>query len=112
LAQDGGLAFLRGNLARDGAVIKHLAASSDLPSHTGPAVVFEDYRDMQSRVNDPELEVTDDELRRRKLARTPPPKIFERGYGALYTQRTSQADQGCDCDFLARSGVAVEPNAG
>ena len=29
------------------------------------------------------LEVTDEELRRRKQAWTPPPKIFERGYGCL-----------------------------
>jgi len=201
LSEHGGLAILRGNLAPDGAVIKHLAASPQLLCHTGPAVVFDDYRDMQSRVNDldlvvsadsvlvlrqagpqggpgmpeygmlpipdkllregvrdmvrisdarmsgtsygtcvlhvaPEsfvggplalvrngdlitldvakrllqLEVSDEELRRRAQAWTPPPPIFDRGYGALYSEHVGQADQGCDFDFLARKGAAVEPN--
>jgi dihydroxy-acid dehydratase len=57
------------------------------------------------------LEVTDDELRVRKQAWTPPEKIFERGYGALYSEHIGQADQGCDFDFLARTGAAVEPDA-
>jgi dihydroxy-acid dehydratase len=194
---------LRGNLAPNGAVIKHLAASPKLLSHTGPAVVFEDYRDMQQRVNDPGLDVTADsvlvlrhagpqggpgmpeygmlpipdkilrqgvrdmvrisdarmsgtsygtcvlhiapesfvggplalvedgdlvtldvkqrrlqlevaeaELLTRKKAWTPPPRIFERGYGALYSEHIGQADEGCDFDFLARAGGAVEPDAG
>jgi dihydroxy-acid dehydratase len=203
LSQHAGLAILRGNLAPDGAVIKHLAASPHLLSHTGPAVVFEDYRDMQARVNDPalevtadsvlvlrhagpqggpgmpeygmlpipdkllrqgvrdmvrisdarmsgtsygtcvlhvapesfvggplalvndgdlitldvagrrlQLEVTDEELDRRRAEWTPPPKMFERGYGALYAEHIGQADEGCDFDFLARAGAAVEPDAG
>ena len=58
------------------------------------------------------LEVTDEELRRRKQAWTPPGKIFERGYGALYSEHIGQADQGCDFDFLDRSGATVEPDAG
>jgi dihydroxy-acid dehydratase len=203
LSEHGGLAILHGNLAPDGAVIKHLAASPQLLSHTGPAVVFEDYRDLQRRVNDPALDVTagsvlvlrhagpqggpgmpeygmlpipdkllrqgvrdmvrisdarmsgtsygtcvlhvapesfvggplalvrdgdlitldvaqrrlrlelsDEELARRKASWTPPPRIFARGYGALYAEHIGQADQGCDFDFLARSGAAVEPDAG
>jgi dihydroxy-acid dehydratase len=203
LAEHGGLAILRGNLAPDGAVIKHLAASPALLRHTGPAVVFDDYRDMQARVNDPDLDVTADsvlvlrhagpqggpgmpeygmlpipdkllrqgvrdmvrvsdarmsgtsygtcvlhvapesfvggplalvhggdlitldvaqrrlhlevsdaELVRRKEAWTPPPRMFERGYGAMYAEHIGQADQGCDFDFLARSGAVVEPDAG
>ena len=194
---------MRGNLAPDGAVIKHLAASPELLCHTGPAVVFEDYRDMQNRVNDPALEVTadsvlvlrhagpqggpgmpeygmlpipdkllrqgvrdmvrisdarmsgtsygtcvlhvapesfvggplalvqdgdlitldlerrwlglevaDEELHRRKLAWSAPAKIFERGYGALYSEHIGQADKGCDFDFLARRGATLEPDAG
>jgi dihydroxy-acid dehydratase len=203
LSAEAGLAVLHGNLAPRGAVIKHLAAAPHLLHHTGPAVVFEDYRDMQRRVNDPALDVTADsvlvlrhagplggpgmpeygmlpipdkllregvrdmvrisdarmsgtsygtcvlhiapesfvggplalvengdlisldvsqrrlelevgeaELLRRKLAWTPPPRIFERGYGALYSEHIGQADQGCDFDFLAREGAAVEPDAG
>ena len=44
LAAEGGLAVLRGNLAPDGAVIKHIAAEPRLLKHTGPAVVFDNYR--------------------------------------------------------------------
>ena len=58
------------------------------------------------------LDVSDDELLRRKQAWTAPEKIFDRGYGALYSEHIGQADQGCDFDFLARSGARVEPDAG
>jgi dihydroxy-acid dehydratase len=58
LLAEGGLAILRGSLAPDGAVIKHSAASESLLAHTGPAVVFEDYDDMNARIDDPDLDVT------------------------------------------------------
>ncbi|MGP4113818.1 L-arabinonate dehydratase [Streptomyces sp. 4N509B] len=60
LAASGGVAVLRGNLAPDGAVIKHLAAEAHLHKHTGPAVVFDDYRSMQETINDPALGITPD----------------------------------------------------
>src|SRR5690349_16543769 len=62
LLSEGWLAILRGSLAPDGAVIKHSAASSSLLRHTGPAVVFEDYDDMNARLDDPELDVTPDSV--------------------------------------------------
>jgi dihydroxy-acid dehydratase len=62
LHHDAGLAVLRGNLAPDGAVIKHNAADPKLWKHTGPAVVFEDYNDMAARVDDPALDVTQDSV--------------------------------------------------
>jgi dihydroxy-acid dehydratase len=60
VAPEGGVAVLRGNLAPDGAVIKHIAAERHLLKHTGPAVVFDDYRQMQQRINDPDLGITRD----------------------------------------------------
>ncbi|MDX6311072.1 MAG: hypothetical protein QOF44_536 [Streptomyces sp.] len=60
LAEEGGVAVLRGNLCPDGAVIKHIAAEPQLLKHTGPAVVFDDYRTMQSTINDPGLGITED----------------------------------------------------
>jgi dihydroxy-acid dehydratase len=57
LAQNGGLAVLRGNLAPDGAVIKPLAAESRLLRHIGPAVVFKDYQDLLARIDDEQLKV-------------------------------------------------------
>jgi dihydroxy-acid dehydratase len=51
LSPEGGLAVLHGNLAPAGAVIKHIAADPRLLKHTGPAVVFTDYADMQRRID-------------------------------------------------------------
>ena len=201
LAAEAGLAVLRGNLAPDGAVIKHIAAESALLKHTGPAVVFDSYREMQRQINDPalgvtadsvlvlrnagplggpgmpeygmlpipdyllaqgvrdmvrisdarmsgtsygacvlhiapesyvggplalvrtgdlitldvaerslRLEVDDAELARRRAAWQPPPRRFERGYGALYAEQVTQADKGCDFEFLARPGRNPEPD--
>ncbi len=55
---EGGVAVLRGNLAPDGAVIKHMAAELRLLQHSGPAVVFEDYTDLEKRIDHPALPVT------------------------------------------------------
>ena len=195
VAETGGLAVLHGNLAPDGAVIKHLAADPRLLTHTGPAVVFDSYADLRARIDDPALgitadsvlvlreagplggpgmpeygmlpipgylleqgvtdlvrisdarmsgtsygacvlhvapeshaggplalvrtgdlitldvparrltlEVDDAELARRRESWQPPRPRFERGYGALYAAHITQADQGCDFDFLARPG--------
>lgn len=58
LRTDGSFAVVRGTLAPDGAVIKTSAASYELFRHRGPAVVFRDYHDMRSRIDDPDLPVT------------------------------------------------------
>ncbi|GHI96404.1 L-arabinonate dehydratase [Streptomyces olivaceus] len=203
VASEGGVAVLRGNLCPDGAVIKHIAAEPRLLRHTGPAVVFDDYRTMQRTINDPDLGITadsvlvlrgsgprggpgmpeygmlpipdhllkqgvrdmlrisdarmsgtsygacvlhvapeshvggplalvrtgdpitldveartlhlgvdDEELERRRAAWTPPPARYERGYGALYNEQITQADTGCDFEFLARPGKVQDPYAG
>ncbi len=56
------LAVLRGSLAPDGAVIKPSAAETRLLTHTGPAVVFDDYDDMAARIDADDLEVTADSV--------------------------------------------------
>jgi dihydroxy-acid dehydratase len=58
LGTEGGVAVLRGNLAPDGAVIKHTAADGRLLQHAGPAVVFHNYNDLEARIDDPALPVT------------------------------------------------------
>jgi dihydroxy-acid dehydratase len=58
----GAVALLRGTLAPDGAVIKRSAASLQLLSHVGPAVVFDSIQDMHARIHDPDLPVTDDSV--------------------------------------------------
>jgi dihydroxy-acid dehydratase len=62
LAPEGGLAVLRGSLAPDGAIVKPTAASSDLLTHRGRAVVFEDHDDMERRIDDPDLDVDPDDV--------------------------------------------------
>jgi len=200
LVQGGSLAVLRGNLAPDGAVIKPAAAEPHLLKHKGPAVVFADYNDMATRIDDPALPVTKDsvivlkhagpqgapgmpewgqlpipkklleqgvrdmlrisdarmsgtsygacvlhvapesfvggplqfvqdgdmieldvdarrlhlhvddaELARRRAAWTPPQPKFTRGFGALYQTHITQADQGCDFDFLEGTAPTSEP---
>jgi dihydroxy-acid dehydratase len=46
------------------------------------------------------LEVSDEELARRRKAWTPPLPRYERGYGWMFSRHILQADQGCDFDFL------------
>jgi dihydroxy-acid dehydratase len=200
LAAEGGVAVLRGNLAPDGAVIKHIAAEPGLLKHTGPAVVFDNYQQMQQQIDDPALGITADsvlvlrsagpvggpgmpeygmlpipkylleagvrdmvrisdarmsgtsygacvlhvapeshvggplalvrtgdlitldvparsldvDIDERSLAgrraqwQAPAPR-FERGYGLLYSEQITQANEGCDFGFLASRGTAATP---
>jgi dihydroxy-acid dehydratase len=56
------------------------------------------------------LHVDDDELDRRRQAWSAPPPRYHRGYGALFVEHVSQADQGCDFDFLETARPAsTEP---
>ena len=56
------------------------------------------------------LDVDEAELTRRRTAWQAPAPKFERGYGALYQTHITQADQGCDFDFLARRGTNPQPD--
>ena len=62
LDSEGGLAVLHGSLAPDGGIIKPTAASPELLSHRGRAIVFEDHDDMELRVDGPELDVRPDDV--------------------------------------------------
>ncbi|MFN3863585.1 MAG: IlvD/Edd family dehydratase [Erythrobacter sp.] len=55
--QASGIWVLRGNIAPDGAIMKPSAASPQLLSHRGRAVVFETIEDFKARVDDPALEI-------------------------------------------------------
>ena len=201
LGPEGGVAVLRGNLAPQGAVIKHTAVlDRRLLRHAGPAVVFRDYNDMEARLDDPDLPVTadsvlvlqdagplggpgmpewgmlpipkkvlahgvrdmlrvsdarmsgtsygacvlhvapesfvggplalvrdgdtialdvagrsltlrvpDDELARRRAEWRPREPRYPRGFGRLYAQHVTQADRGCDFDFLEGTTPIGEP---
>src|SRR5205814_1888283 len=113
LIPSGGLAVLRGNLAPDGAIVKPAAAEPRLLQHKGRAVVFEDYDDLQARLDDPrrrlQVMIDDGEMMKRKRAWKAPARRFERGYGALFSQHIRQANEGCDFDFLEGTAPTPEP---
>ncbi|HEX3097192.1 MAG TPA: L-arabinonate dehydratase [Usitatibacter sp.] len=56
-----------------------------------------------------QLLVDDAELARRRAAWKAPTPHFTRGFGALYLDHVTQADQGCDFDFLAADAATGEP---
>jgi len=55
------------------------------------------------------LQVSDEELARRRSEWQAPERRYERGFGALYAAHVSQADQGCDFDFLQAGAPTPEP---
>jgi dihydroxy-acid dehydratase len=56
--------------------------------------------------------VAEDELARRRAAWVAPAPRFERGWGWMYSNHVTQADKGCDFDFLERDfgSAAGEPD--
>jgi len=58
----GGIAYLKGNLAPGGAIIKQSAASPVLMEHEGRAVVFENLEDLALRIDDVDLDVEADDI--------------------------------------------------
>ena len=77
----GGIAFLRGNLAPGGAIIKQSAAAPHLMEHEGRAVVFENLEDMAQRIDLPDLDVSaDDVLVLKNIGPLGGPGMPEAGY--------------------------------
>jgi dihydroxy-acid dehydratase len=77
----GSMAVLHGNLAPRGAVIKQSAASLELMTHKGRAVVFDSVQDMAERIDDPALDVkADDVLVLRNAGPVGAPGMPEAGY--------------------------------
>ena len=55
------------------------------------------------------LEVTVAEIERRLKEWSPPNRTFQRGYNKLYAEHITQADKGCDFDFLEGTAPTPEP---
>ena len=62
MIRHGGIAVLRGSLAPQGAIIKPAAASAELLTHRGRAMVFDSIEDFHARVDDPDLDVDADSV--------------------------------------------------
>ena len=92
-----------------GACVLHVAPESFVG---GPLALVRDgdrveldipARRLQLRVDDAEL------ARRRAVWRAPAPR-YARGYGALFAQHVTQANEGCDFAFLADRSPVAEPD--
>ncbi|GGK01015.1 IlvD/Edd family dehydratase [Pseudomonas matsuisoli] len=77
----GGIAFLRGNIAPNGAIIKQSAANPELMEHEGRVVVFDGLEDLAQRIDSPDLDVNaDDVLVLKNIGPKGAPGMPEAGY--------------------------------
>jgi dihydroxy-acid dehydratase len=86
-----------------GTVVLHVAPESALGGplalvQTGDEILL----DVPARRLD--LLVTNEELERRRKAFVPPRPHYDRGYGKLFLDHVTQANHGCDFDFLRKTG--------
>jgi dihydroxy-acid dehydratase len=86
-----------------GAVALHVAPESAVGGplaivRTGDQIVL----DVANRRLD--VELAPEEIARRLAGFTPPPPHYDRGYGKLFLDHVTQANLGCDFDFLRKRG--------
>jgi dihydroxy-acid dehydratase len=88
-----------------GTVVLHVAPES---AAGGPlaAVRTGDEVELDTAARTLTLHVTDGEIEQRLKSLTEAPPRYERGYGWLFIQHVTQADEGCDFDFLRKRQVA------
>jgi dihydroxy-acid dehydratase len=88
-----------------GTVVLHVAPESALG---GPLALVKtgDMIILDTAARKLELDVPSEEMERRRKAFVPPPPAYERGYGKLYIDHVTQANEGVDFDFLrGKSGT-------
>ena len=56
-----------------------------------------------------DLRISEEELAKRRAEWIKPPRQYQRGFGALFSEHVTQADQGCDFDFLHAGADPPEP---
>src|SRR6185436_20861401 len=86
-----------------GTVVLHVAPESAVGGplgivQTGDEVVL----DVPARSLD--LKIPEDEFQKRGAQFRPPPAQYDRGYGKLFLDHVTQANEGCDFDFLRAVG--------
>jgi dihydroxy-acid dehydratase len=91
-----------------GACVLHVAPESYAG---GPLAFVEDGDLIELDVPNRKLNllISEEELAKRRSIWTPPPPRYERGFGVLYIEHVTQADQGCDFDFLHAGTATAEP---
>src|SRR5260221_3876578 len=91
-----------------GACVLHVAPES----HVGGPLAFVrdgDVIELDIPARRLELKVSDAELARRRAAWKPPAPHYTRGFGTLYLKHVTQADKGCDFDFLEEGAKTPDP---
>ena len=91
-----------------GACVLHVSPES----YVGGPLAFvrdDDLIELDVRNRRLHLHVSDEELTKRRAGWKLPERRYERGFGALYAAHVTQADQGCDFDFLHAGAEIPEP---
>jgi len=91
-----------------GACVLHVAPESFIG---GPLALVRDgdLIELDVAARKLELKVSDAELAKRRAAWKAPVPKFSRGFGALYQTHITQANQGCDFDFLEGTAPTADP---
>ena len=91
-----------------GTCVLHVAPESHVG---GPLALVRDGDEVELDVPKRRLQIKVDEreLSRRRDAWRPPPRPYGRGYGAIFAGHVTQANEGCDFDFLAEGASIPEP---
>ena len=91
-----------------GACVLHVSPESYLG---GPLALVRDGDLIELDVTNRRLQlhVSEEELATRRVAWRPPLRHFSRGFGALYAAHVTQAERGCDFDFLHAGAETPEP---
>jgi dihydroxy-acid dehydratase len=91
-----------------GACVLHVAPESHVG---GPLALVKDGDPIELDVpaRRIELKVAAAELARRRAAWSAPAAHYTRGFGALYLKHVTQADRGCDFDFLEAGAPTPDP---
>jgi dihydroxy-acid dehydratase len=89
--------------------VLHVSPESHLG---GPLALVRDGDEIALDVEARRLDLCLDEAewKRRQAAWQPSPVTWERGYQAMFAKHVTQADQGCDFDFLAGRSPGQEPS--
>jgi dihydroxy-acid dehydratase len=91
-----------------GACVLHVAPESFIG---GPLAFVRDGDLIELDVPNRKLNLllSEEELAKRRAEWVKPQRRYERGFGALFSERVTQADQGCDFDFLSAGAETPEP---
>ena len=91
-----------------GACVLHVAPESHIG---GPLALVRDGDQIELDVPGRKLtlKVSDEELAKRRKAWTAPKPHYTRGFGTLYLKHVTQANEGCDFDFLEAGAATTDP---